>query len=78
MGRSNPNKPVSVKEMYRMELRGKRVLSSYTNEATAKRRASQLRKQGYAVKVERIMGSSLVWVSRRYFKDHPKAKPLYA
>lgn len=67
-------KPVSMKRLLGTEPRGMRIVSNYQSEPPAKRRVAQLRKQGYKAKYEVIMGNYSVWVSPRYFKDHPKAK----
>ena len=56
---------------------GKRCLAVYKTRGTAQARANKLKKQGYSAKVDETMGTYSVWVSSKYFKDHPKAKGYY-
>lgn len=63
--------------MYSTTPIGKRVLQSYKTRASAQARATKLNKKGYTTKLELIMGNWLLWVSPKYFRDHPKVKGYY-
>lgn len=62
------------KTLMSTKLKGDRIVANYQDEVAAKRKVAQLRKQGYRARYECIMGNYEVWVSAKYFKDHPRVK----
>jgi hypothetical protein len=52
-------------------------LRIYKTEAAARRKAAEIKRKGYGVKVSQSMGDWELWVSPRYFKDHPRVRGVF-
>lgn len=72
--RVTAGKPVSMSRLTSTKPTGMRVAFNYQSKGPAARKVKELRKKGYRAKWEEIMGNFSVWVSPKYFKDHPRAK----
>lgn len=55
------------KHIYSTKELGDRLLGTYKSEATAKRKAAEIRRKGYRARATEIMGGWEVWVSPRYY-----------
>lgn len=55
-------------------LPGKRLLKTYKTRGAAEKKAEELKKKGYPTRIEWLYNNYELWVSRRYFKDHPRVK----
>lgn len=73
-GRVTAGKPVSVRTLTTTRERGMRICANYQSEGSAKRKVAELKKKGYNARYTEIMGNYEVWVSAKYFSDHPKAR----